>query len=149
MSATKKKNINLKPKKEKKNVFLNKETLLMRIGVIFLSLLILIFWASNLKNVWQIDNNGLGLEDIKEIIDEPVPGLDSSLEPIKDSSKDIKQLEEDTEKLLKDIMKESDKKATSTKTNSCPEWINCMPSIGEARSCTIPPGCEGITQIAY
>lgn len=32
---------------------------------------------------------------------------------------------------------------------SCPEFINCMPTIGEARPCVIPPGCENITQIAY
>lgn len=37
----------------------------------------------------------------------------------------------------------------------CPAWINCMPTVvgpGEvmdSRPCTIPPGCEGITQIAY
>ncbi|PKM87726.1 hypothetical protein CVU83_02675 [Candidatus Falkowbacteria bacterium HGW-Falkowbacteria-2] len=32
---------------------------------------------------------------------------------------------------------------------SCPEYINCMPTIGEARPCIIPPGCENYTQIAY
>lgn len=31
----------------------------------------------------------------------------------------------------------------------CPSYINCMPTIGEARSCQVPPGCEEITQIAY
>jgi len=31
----------------------------------------------------------------------------------------------------------------------CPEYINCMPTIGEARPCVIPPGCENFTQIAY
>lgn len=48
--------------------------------------------------------------------------------------------------------------ATGTKTaeikpKNCPEYINCMPTIvetrGEARSCVIPVGCEGITQIVY
>ncbi|MFA5155105.1 MAG: hypothetical protein WC453_01595 [Patescibacteria group bacterium] len=37
--------------------------------------------------------------------------------------------------------------------SSCPAYINCMPTVGPsespARSCQIPPGCEGITQIAY
>ena len=32
---------------------------------------------------------------------------------------------------------------------NCPAYINCMPTIGEARPCQIPAGCEGITQIAY
>jgi len=31
----------------------------------------------------------------------------------------------------------------------CPAYINCMPTIGAARPCQIPAGCEGITQIAY
>ena len=35
------------------------------------------------------------------------------------------------------------------KNNNCPAYINCMPTIGEARSCQVPPGCEGVTVIAY
>ncbi|MEI6529513.1 MAG: hypothetical protein WCN88_03900 [Candidatus Falkowbacteria bacterium] len=31
----------------------------------------------------------------------------------------------------------------------CPPYIDCMPTIGEAKPCEIPVGCEGITQIAY
>ena len=34
-------------------------------------------------------------------------------------------------------------------SSSCPEFIDCMPTIGEAKPCVIPPGCENITQIAY
>lgn len=33
--------------------------------------------------------------------------------------------------------------------SDCPPYIDCMPSIGEAKSCQVPAGCEGITQIAY
>lgn len=32
---------------------------------------------------------------------------------------------------------------------NCPEYIDCMPSIGESVDCIIPEGCENITQIAY
>lgn len=32
---------------------------------------------------------------------------------------------------------------------NCPQYINCMPTIGAARPCVIPSGCEGITLIAY
>lgn len=32
---------------------------------------------------------------------------------------------------------------------SCPAYINCMPTTGEARTCQIPAGCEGITQLVY
>lgn len=31
----------------------------------------------------------------------------------------------------------------------CPAYIDCMPTVGAARPCQIPVGCEGITQIAY
>lgn len=31
----------------------------------------------------------------------------------------------------------------------CPEYIDCMPTIGAARPCIVPAGCEGITTIAY
>jgi cell division protein FtsB len=35
------------------------------------------------------------------------------------------------------------------KNVNCPSYIDCMPTIGEAKPCQIPAGCEGITQIAY
>ena len=31
----------------------------------------------------------------------------------------------------------------------CPEYIDCMPTIGAPRPCQVPAGCEGITTIAY
>lgn len=37
----------------------------------------------------------------------------------------------------------------SPASNACPAYVNCMPTIGEARQCQIPPGCEGITQFVY
>lgn len=40
--------------------------------------------------------------------------------------------------------------ASSTKpTANCPQYIDCMPTIGAAKPCVIPSGCEGITLIAY
>lgn len=73
---------------------------------------------------------------------------------------------EDSSNIIKEDLSEIIKAASSTLNNSpengyqiptpvkntdknCPEYINCMPSIGEARPCAIPPGCEGITLIAY
>ncbi|MFA5130811.1 MAG: hypothetical protein WC467_00105 [Patescibacteria group bacterium] len=50
------------------------------------------------------------------------------------------------------IATSTDKVASSTSEitkNNCPPYINCMPTIGEARPCVVPAGCEGITQIAY
>ncbi|MFA4999978.1 MAG: hypothetical protein WC545_01295 [Patescibacteria group bacterium] len=37
-----------------------------------------------------------------------------------------------------------------TENPNCPAYINCMPTYDSPpRPCVIPPGCEGITQIAY
>lgn len=47
------------------------------------------------------------------------------------------------------IADESASTSTTVRNINCPEYIDCMPTIGEARPCQIPVGCEGITQIAY
>jgi cell division protein FtsB len=39
--------------------------------------------------------------------------------------------------------------ASKNENNNCPSYIDCMPTIGEAKPCQVPAGCEGITQIAY
>lgn len=42
------------------------------------------------------------------------------------------------------------KNASTTKAASdCPKYIDCMPTIGKVKPCVVPPGCEGITLIAY
>lgn len=33
--------------------------------------------------------------------------------------------------------------------NSCPAYVNCMPTTDRTPSCQIPSGCEGITQLVY
>jgi hypothetical protein len=43
--------------------------------------------------------------------------------------------------------KNSDDTTFSGKT--CPQWINCMPGPDRTAPCLVPPGCEGITEIAY
>lgn len=39
--------------------------------------------------------------------------------------------------------------ATSSDSLNCPAYIDCMPSVGDAKDCTVPAGCEDITLIAY
>ena len=35
-------------------------------------------------------------------------------------------------------------------TQGCPQYINCMPTIGGvAKNCQVPPGCENITTLVY
>jgi hypothetical protein len=49
------------------------------------------------------------------------------------------------ENLLKDL----ENRLPQAPVNNCPAFIDCMPTIGDAKPCLIPPGCENITQIAY
>ncbi|HZJ41732.1 MAG TPA: hypothetical protein VFD51_01825 [Patescibacteria group bacterium] len=150
MSAFKNTKINLKEKKEKKSKSKDKEIVIMRVAVFIIALAIIILWVTNQKNVWRNNNsNDVDLSnDIKKIFQEPEPGFEEGKEILTDDNVG-KRLEQDAGKLLEDIMNEANKKATSTELINCPEWINCMPTIGEARPCTVLPGCEGITKIAY
>ncbi|MDD2354072.1 MAG: hypothetical protein PHH52_01325 [Patescibacteria group bacterium] len=119
------------------------EVLIMQISIFVIMTLIFIFWVFNLKNIWQYQEGGSTneVEEIKKIINEdPL-----NKEPIND-------FKDETGKIIEDLTESEKMTASSSeeiKRNNCPEWINCMPTVGEARPCQIPPGCEGITQIAY
>jgi len=150
MSASKKNKIDLKEEKINKNIFRNKEILIMRIGVIALTVIIILLWTVNQKNVWR-NNNDREVEisnDIIKIFQESEPEFEEGKEILSDGNID-KRLENDAGKLLEDVMREADKRDTNTEFINCPEWVNCMPTIGEASPCVIPPGCEDITKIAY
>ncbi|MDI3496288.1 MAG: hypothetical protein PWQ35_309 [Patescibacteria group bacterium] len=119
------------------------EVLIMQISIFVIMTFIFIFWVFNLKNIWryQGENTTNEVEEIKKIINEEP----SDLEPV-DNFKD------EAGKIIEDLMEKERATATSSeeiKKANCPEWINCMPTVGEARPCQIPLGCEGITQIAY
>jgi len=39
---------------------------------------------------------------------------------------------------------------SNTSKKDCPEYVNCMPTIGQKPNhCKIPQGCEGITKKVY
>jgi hypothetical protein len=140
------------PKKENKKFFINKKALIMRIGVFVLAVIIFSFWIINLKNTFNFfgqANNSNDLDKLKEIINEPISGFDDSQEEVVLPDSDSERLKQEAEELLGNIMERADKKDSSSKAINCPEWVNCMPTIGEAPSCEIPPGCEGITQKVY
>lgn len=46
-----------------------------------------------------------------------------------------------------EMLLELENKLESSK--NCPEYIDCMPTIGGSNNCVIRPGCENITKIAY
>lgn len=136
--------------------------------VVILAALIFAFWAYNLKNVWQTSSNNIDLGAVKQEINQSLGELEEKLE-------ENSRLQDDAGEMLNELIEEVEESASSSenilpntpdqstttldfpattttpsRNTNCPEWINCMPSIGdEPRPCQIPVGCEGITQIAY
>jgi len=149
-----------------------KKVLIMQIGATILAIFILVVWILNLQNVWRIDKELAANNDsaqwlkIKDDLNKTLSAVQSQMKEINQAKKkqeDIKNrnflsdLVDETKKFASTTVATSTPIATSPATSTapkaprlgCPEWINCMPSIGETRSCQIPVGCEGITQIAY
>jgi len=154
-----------------------KKNFLIKILAASLAVLIFFFWMINLRNVWQINKlkNQTNTDNLK--FSELKEEINNSLDDVNERLNDQKQQErfvQDVNGLLNDVMEEAEKTSSSTeefsdlatstmatsseitssttveiKKSNCPPYINCMPSIGEARPCEIPVGCEEITQIAY
>ena len=155
---------------EKKKIFI------MRVVVGSVAFIILILWAFNLKNVWQDarrdKKSSAEWANLKN-------DLEKALDEAKDKMDKIEADREAAAKktgdqFLSGLMEEAAKNASSSAalaTSSplqatstpgsapasstpkdmanCPPYIDCMPTIGAAKPCVIPPGCEGITIIAY
>lgn len=150
-----------------------KKILLMRIGVIIIIVLIFFLWVYNMKNLWRpitLDNNesktqNSDFTNLKEDINKQMAEMKKKLSDISNKKQEAKN--KAGEELLNNLLKETEKVASSSqststasiststvstpkvKNSSCPEYIDCMPTIGEARPCEIPVGCENITVIAY
>lgn len=144
-----------------------KKLLLVKVGMIVIIAVVLFLWLANLKGVFesQKSSNDKTWEKISEDMNTSLNRLDSISNNLSASSTD--------NSFVKDLLDKASSTATSTiatttsldikkeltniiktatgspKRASCPEYINCMPSIGEVRPCVIPIGCENITQIAY
>lgn len=157
MTVNKSKKIDLRPKVEKSELSPERKNRLLIIAVGVSALVIFSIWILVLRISWQ--SQGASFfnfgKDIKDILDEPVPELESSLNfelpPLPEVPVDEKnELELGTTDLLQSIINDAETKSLKSQERACPEWINCMPTIGEESSpCLVPPGCEDITQIAY
>lgn len=150
-----------------------KKILLMKVCVVIVTIFIFVVWAYNMKNVWRpinIKNNATTAQNsdllkFKEDINKQMTEINNRLNE-KISDKKQEEISKNGDELLKKIIQDA-KSTTSSlintstivissstpnlikQSNNCPAYINCMPSIGETRSCRIPVGCEGITEIAY
>jgi len=154
-----------------------KKIFLMKIGVAFLAGLILILWVFNLKNVWRFNqinaptDSQADWQSIKTNLDKSISEISDRLNKENDQAL-AQQIASST--LLQDLVKETSKLAASstaatTSTTSlpvspatstlpgldkktgknCPQYIDCMPTVGSAPDCSIPVGCEGITEKVY
>ena len=151
-----------------------KKVLIMQIGATVFAVFILVIWILNLKNVWQVDQKLAPADKSQEWL-KIKADLSKTLSDVQNQLKQIDQNRKEQENIknsnfLSDLVEETKKMASTTvvatttapiatstssstasklKRQGCPEWINCMPSVGAARPCQVPAGCEGITQIAY
>ena len=143
-----------------------KKSLLVKIGIIIIVAFIFFLWLASLKGVfenqktttdvtWQKISSDMdkSFQDAQNRFDEAaniaasttdstfVNGLLDKASSTATSTVATSTAAAELKQEFTDI--------TNSKKVSCPQYINCMPSIGEARPCVIPPGCEKITQIAY
>ena len=145
----------------------NKKSLLPKIGIIILVAVVFCLWLANLNNVFESkptstddtlkkigDDIDKSLKDVNARFDTTVSSTSNTfVEGLLDkaSSTIATTTATSTAKTeLKETLTGLIKTTTTTpKRISCPPSINCMPTIGEARPCVVPVGCEKITQIAY
>lgn len=140
---------------------LNKKKVLLIIFISFFFLLIFALWLSNFLRI--IDSSSLTLvpkeksEEVSEI-KESFKDFIEQVNKVKDEqevnlAEEIKTLDEivvkpnepieitepatDEDLLNKEIIK------------NCPAYVNCMPMIDSVVNCSIPFGCEGVTQFVY
>ncbi len=152
-----------------------KKKFLMKVGVISVMVLILVFWILNIKNVFQSNaalDNGESTakwQAIKSDFNNTVDKMSQSLDKIQATDAKLKAA---SSSLINELIAETNKIASSSeatvtdliatssptadsgassslKNTNCPAYINCMPTIGETKSCQVPVGCEGVTLIAY
>jgi cytoskeletal protein RodZ len=140
-----------------------KKKFLMKVWISSLMILILVFWFLNMKNVFH-DNEATAdvqsaqqtqkmRQDLNDTIDKMTKRLDSleasstsAISPVASSSPLITS---STPLLATTSSTTASSTTANVKKTSCPAYIDCMPTIGQAHACQIPVGCEGITQIAY
>lgn len=137
-----------------------KRNFLIKMAVIFFSVLIFIFWFLNSRDIFNFkeeetasEENAVQIESLRQEFEEALDKINKELEDFR-TDEDLRKITES--KLLEEINSEIRKIASSSseaitlpETNNCPAYVNCMPTIGATPSCQIPPGCEGITQIVY
>lgn len=159
-----------------------KKLLMLKLGVSFFSLIIIVFWLFNLSGSFTSTRSTAVQGQPAEVNDDWQQEFTDTFNSLQASLESQATASGNGEDFLQDMADnlaarevtpsssvEAGSPAVATVTpeqlladlaarlpeveqpdsNSCPQFIDCMPSIGEAKPCVIPPGCENITQIAY
>lgn len=143
------------------------KAIIFKIGILLIIVVVLFLWLASLHNVLESNSaaNNEIWQKINKDVNDSLKNLDETVGSLASSTSENTFAEKLLDKasstivstvpttttaaLVKEELSDLIKKATTTVKNSCPSYINCMPTIGEARPCVIPVGCEDVTQIAY
>ncbi|MDD3285636.1 MAG: hypothetical protein PHG95_03325 [Patescibacteria group bacterium] len=117
-------------------------------------------WQSDLNQTIDIIRNGMNtknpvasntpaasqdfLEKMNASLEEQAAALATS-----SSGEEASSIATETNMTPEELLNGLQQRLPELASSSCPEFVDCMPTIGEAKPCAIPPGCENITQIAY
>lgn len=140
-----------------------KKKFLMKLGIASLMILVLFFWILNIKNVFKNNPSAENIkdqaqwQDLRTDFGKTVDKMTESLDKIAETNEKLKNASSSEVQDNATTSTSTDTSTTTipvnfvpnTKRTDCPSYINCMPSIGEARQCEIPIGCEGITELVY
>ena len=128
------------------------------------------FWIFNLRNVWRVNEQAPSASSqdwaqLKTDFNKTINDLETRLHQDADkqaaadlASSTLNNLIKSTEKIASSSTSSTVTSTSTTTTppivnkenKNCPAYVNCMPTVGgPARPCGVPPGCEGITTIAY
>jgi hypothetical protein len=146
------------------------------IAISLISLVVIAIWSFNLRNVWKPSvkkEKEKAAFNFRDQLDQTIKDINRQQEDrdkrLIEKKQEIGQ--EFVDDMLTDIKKKADEApvvsatstasstpiATSTKndlgleklSSACPQYINCMPMIGQTVNCNIPAGCEGKTELIY
>lgn len=133
---------------------INKKKVLLICLIIFFFLVIFILWLSNFLRV--IHNSSINLvpkgkseevSDIKKSFGDLVDQVNKAKENQEINLAEEIKTEDELIIPVEPVIKEDvvDKELTK----NCPAYVNCMPMIDSVINCSIPVGCEGVTQLVY
>lgn len=152
-----------------------REKTIVKIGTAAVAILILSLWLVNLRNIRHLipenqdEATAAQWEELRAEMDRSLQEMNRRIDEERSASTEPVEAGPTAEEraTVQDILSDTAALASSSRTvdlasttatstilekdeSGCPKWINCMPTIGNTpRSCAVPPGCEGITQIAY